>query len=379
MTFNIKKTLALPDFNDRVSNCLYMVKSQEADVFEFHWSNESKDIISGITDNYIQTLITQATSDLSTLYYAATITDRDALDFTVNSLVLVVDASDDVTVVAGSAMYFYVASLGLFQKVVEFESMDITLSWDNLANKPTSTVANIDDAVTKRHDHGNKAVIDKLSEAGGKVLFDGKQVGVFVYAAEMPVADLVPNALYIINNVTSGQLEFHYVETDGITTHVAFVKSDVAALLNARITTATLNQYARYDGAKWVGADLPYDIQFASSDEATALTVGTSKITLRAPRAFVLTGIKASLSIAQTSGSLLTVNVKKGGVSLFTTQLTFNNTSRTTVGASTPAVLTAATIAIAADDEFTVDIAQVGDGTAKGLKISLLGHLTNAA
>lgn len=109
----------------------------------------------------------------------------------------------------------------------------------------------------------------------------------------------------------------------------------------------------------------------AASDELTALTTGTAKVTFRMPYAFTLSSIRASLTTAQTSGSLLTVNVKKNGTTVFSTKITFDNTEKTTVTAAAPSVLS--TTALADDDEITVDIDQVGDGTAKGLKIMLIG------
>lgn len=37
--------------------------------------------------------------------------------------------------------------------------------WADITNKPSSTVANIDDAVTKRHTHSNKAILDATTES----------------------------------------------------------------------------------------------------------------------------------------------------------------------------------------------------------------------
>ena len=109
----------------------------------------------------------------------------------------------------------------------------------------------------------------------------------------------------------------------------------------------------------------------ACSDEATALTAGTGKVTFRMPYAFTLSGVRASLTTAQTSGALLTVNIKEGGVSILSTKITLDNTEKTSTTAATPPVLS--DTALADDAEITVDIDQVGDGTAKGLKIALIG------
>lgn len=109
----------------------------------------------------------------------------------------------------------------------------------------------------------------------------------------------------------------------------------------------------------------------ACSDETTALTSGSAKVTFRMPYNLILTSVRASLTTAQTSGSILTVDVNEGGTSILATKLTIDNTERTSTTAATPAVTSDNTLAI--DSEITIDIDQVGDGTAKGLKVYLIG------
>lgn len=109
----------------------------------------------------------------------------------------------------------------------------------------------------------------------------------------------------------------------------------------------------------------------AASDESTALTAGTAKVTFRMPYAFTLTGVRASLGTAQTSGSIFTIDINESGTSVLSTKLTIDNTEKTSTTAATAAVIS--DTALADDAEITVDIDQVGDGTAKGLKVTLLG------
>ncbi len=113
-----------------------------------------------------------------------------------------------------------------------------------------------------------------------------------------------------------------------------------------------------------------WEMTVAASDETTALTTGT-KLTFRMPRAITLTGLRASLTTAQTSGSIFTVDVKKNGTTVLSTLLTIDNTEKTSVTAATPAVISVSSLAD--DDEITIIITQVGDGTAKGLKLTLYG------
>lgn len=115
-------------------------------------------------------------------------------------------------------------------------------------------------------------------------------------------------------------------------------------------------------------------IAIACSDETTALTAGTSKVTFRMPYAMTLTAVRASLTTAQASGSIFTVDINEAGTSILSTKLTIDNTEKTSTTAAAAAVISDA--ALADDAEITVDIDQIGDGTAKGLKVYLIGTPT---
>ena len=119
------------------------------------------------------------------------------------------------------------------------------------------------------------------------------------------------------------------------------------------------------------GGGSPEAIQLAASDETTALTTGTAKVTFRMPFAMTLTAVRASLTTAQASGTIFTVDINEGGTSVLSTKLTIDNTELTSTTAATPAVIS--DTALADDAEITIDIDQVGDGTATGLKITLIG------
>lgn len=112
----------------------------------------------------------------------------------------------------------------------------------------------------------------------------------------------------------------------------------------------------------------------AVSDEATAITTGTSKVTFRAPHAFTLTAVRGSLSAASTSGDPQ-IDVNKGGTSVFSSaqklQIDANEKTSVTAAAS-PTINSGSPLAVSDDDEFTVDVDTAGTG-AKGLKIALIG------
>lgn len=103
-------------------------------------------------------------SGINNLHVVDNIAARDALAPIENIIVLVTDATGDNTVSSGGATYVYDVSKTLWKKIGETESMDLVLSWSNINNRPTSAVADIDDAVTKRHTHTNKLSLDKVGE-----------------------------------------------------------------------------------------------------------------------------------------------------------------------------------------------------------------------
>lgn len=107
----------------------------------------------------------------------------------------------------------------------------------------------------------------------------------------------------------------------------------------------------------------------AMSDETTALTTGT-KVKFRAPFAFTLTAVRASLTTASSSGTP-TVNIKESGTTIFSTKLTINASETTSTTATIPAVISDS--AIANDAELTFDVDVAGTDSA-GLKVWLIGH-----
>ena len=141
---------------------------------------------------------------------------------------------------------------------------------------------------------------------------------------------------------------------------------------NLPTTAGTLGQVMQTNGSGIVSfQSLPAEIQVAASDEITALSVGNGKLTFRLPHGMTLTGVRASLTTAQTSGTIFTADIIYNGVSVLATKLTIDNTEKTSTTAATPAVIT--TSALADDGEIRIDVIQIGDGTAKGLKVTLIG------
>jgi hypothetical protein len=148
--------------------------------------------------------------------------------------------------------------------------------------------------------------------------------------------------------------------------------SNTTSGLSATTVQAALDQTdARVDALVAAPAPPPKVIQLACSDETTALAAGTGKATFRMPYAMTVSAVRASLTTAQASGSIFTVDINEAGTSIISTKLTIDNTEKTSVTAATAPVISDASLAD--DAEITVDIDQIGDGTAKGLKVTLIG------
>lgn len=171
-------------------------------------------------------------------------------------------------------------------------------------------------------------------------------------------------------DITAGKA--HLIVYDGTNFRllIPYLPSVIDA--NAVVTTSILDLAVTLP--KIAVAAKTHAIIMACSDETTALTTGTGKIELRAPYAFTVTGVRASLTTAQASGSIFTVDINEAGTTILSTKLTIDNNEKTSTTAATPAVIS--DTAIADDAIITVDIDQIGNGTAKGLKVYLIGYKT---
>ena len=86
---------------------------------------------------------------------------------------------------------------------------------------------------------------------------------------------------------------------------------------------------------------------------------------------WVVSATTANTTKDLTSGTIFTVDINQSGSSVLGTKLTIDNTEKTSTTAATAATIT--TSALTDDAEITIDIDQIGNGTATGLKITLIG------
>jgi hypothetical protein len=122
--------------------------------------------------------------------------------------------------------------------------------------------------------------------------------------------------------------------------------------------------------ARISAAPLPVAIQVACSDQTTDLAAANGVATFRAPHAFTLTEVRASINTTSSSGDVV-VDVNKNGATVLSTLVSIDQGEKTSVTGSPAAVIS--DDAIGDDDEITVDIDNAGTG-AKGLIVTLIGY-----
>ncbi len=170
-----------------------------------------------------------------------------------------------------------------------------------------------------------------------------------------------------IGSAVGGAGNNQILHTDGSGNLAANNSFDGTAMSIAGSMTA-----ASFVGDGSTLSNLPYDVSLALSDETTDLVVGQAS-TYRVARALILSNVTIQVNTAPT-GSTLIVDVKKNGTTIFSTLVSIDASTTTSVGASTPPVIS--TPSISADDELTFFITQVGSSVpGKGLKINMIGNL----
>jgi hypothetical protein len=178
-TLNFYKVTALPGTLE--ANAVYAVpvsgNPNLVELFIVNSTGSAARHVLGEAD--VASMIASAMSGGNQLTIVADIAARDALlPLTTAKWVYVINATGDTTVTAGGATYLYNPGTTSWVKAAESESMDVVLQWSSITGRPTSAVADIDDAVTKRHAHSNLTQLDKIGEdVGGSMTYNGAAVG----------------------------------------------------------------------------------------------------------------------------------------------------------------------------------------------------------
>lgn len=177
------------------------------------------------------------------------------------------------------------------------------------------------------------------------------------------------NSDFSTNYTNRSLVDKEYVDTaiSGISTTDNYVTGGTFSA-----NTLTLNRQNGDVSITGITKDVPYDISFAISDETTAITVGTNKLTFYAPRAFTITKVVATLSQSGSTSSDFDVN--KNGSTIFTRRPTIdaNEFHSDDASAGVPIL---STTSVLYKDKITIDIDSAGTGAA-GAKIYIIGKIT---
>ncbi len=118
--------------------------------------------------------------------------------------------------------------------------------------------------------------------------------------------------------------------------------------------------------------------EFALSDETTILPIASTTVplaTLRIGFAFTITEVRASLTTAGTGAALVTVDIHENGTTILSTKITIDAAAKTSVGATTAAVISDASLADDAEMEAFLDLRDTNN-VATGLKVTIIGYIT---
>lgn len=215
---------------------------------------------------------------------------------------------------------------------------------------------------------------------------DGGAIGVTNTNAYTVTSDELASDFHFVigNGATSATANFIISLPSGLERGLTFWRNSLAYQATIRKVTSQTEPvviippggYAliEYDGsnARLVNYCQPFELTVAASDETSALTTGTGKATWRNYGRKWVTEVYASVNSAQTSGSLLTVDINEAAVSILSTKLTIDNNEESSHEAATPAVISDNSIAHGA--KMSIDIDTVGAGSPTGLKVTLRGY-----
>ena len=208
------------------------------------------------------------------------------------------------------------------------------------------------------------------NDAVANSLFANKGTIAAASAASTPAALSVGSNGTVLTADSSTATGLKWAAPDPLTTKgdlftYSTTEARLAVGTNGTRLTADSSQAT---GLRWA-AD-PVVLAVAVSDETTALTTGTAKVTFRMPFAMTVTAVRASLTTASTSGNP-TFDINEGGTSILgANKLSIDANEKTSTTAATATSISDS--ALADDAEITVDIDTAGTG-AKGAKVYLIG------
>jgi hypothetical protein len=182
------------------------------------------------------------------------------------------------------------------------------------------------------------------------------------------------NNSYLYGGQTAGA-HLHLVSNTTSTKGQVIISDEVNLLTNKIINVGAPTTDADATNKLYVDtkfSSVPtqvYDLIIPLTSETGAVNSTGTKAVFHMPRTMTITGLKASLRTNQTSGTQIEIKVTKNGFDIISTAsaLTIQNG---TAFSNSPALQTTA---ITSNDRIVISIDSFGDGTAEGLKLTILG------
>lgn len=248
-----------------------------------------------------------------------------------------------------SATTYYNLPLGNYGTGLTFNSGTYDLSLDGgngVLDTISLSVLSSDMTVTGGTYNPVTGTATFTNNSGGTFPVTGFLVG---YTDTLVTGATYSNNTFTFRNNTGGTFNVLFNTVTGLTS---------TGTISANTISATTYQ------------NTPATIQVACSDEVTALVTGNTT-TFRMPYNMFVTEVRASLTTAQTAGSTFTVDILNNGSTILSTLITIDNTLKTSKTSAVQPVLS--TVNLVDDSEMVVKITQIGNGTARGLKVTILG------
>lgn len=211
------------------------------------------------------------------------------------------------------------------------------------------------------------------SSNGNIVLFDGVD-GKIIKDSNKKLTEYFNISGNTSDDIPSGVNNIFITPTEKTNIgHLTGATSNIQTQLNGLVPTGvTVNNILLGK----TGINLIEALGYAMSDTTTDITAGVKIPCAAIPYNFTITGVRAQVGTAAVGVLLLTLDIKKNGVSIFSTKLTFDSTESVSETATIPYVLTSPTISILTSDVIELSVFQAGgvSTAAKNLTLFLIGY-----
>ena len=229
-TVSHAKVISLP--GTAVSGRIYFLKDGAETYGDLYVGSTGGTLVPFINEQRIIDVINTQGGAASEILIADDIAARDALVIPRNSIVVVIDASADPTVTSGAAQYLYRSVQDDFIKLGEFESLDVVIDWSDIQNRPSSSVVQIDDAVT---------TAQAITDTGSGVIISGAERSAIATNSAKVSADGSVTSHSDVTNAGSGEI-ITTAERNAITANSAKVSANGSVTTHNDVTSAGSGQ-----------------------------------------------------------------------------------------------------------------------------------------